>query len=207
MTTRRRWQVLAGFVVLFGVCGLMLMRTNVIPERPAFDGFPREVAGYRGRHIPVQNQALRVLKATDYLSRDYVRKGRRINVYVGYHGRQQQGTLIHSPQHCLPANGWYIAERRFVPLDDSPDAPRVNRLVAAWGNERQLIYYWYQGRGRIVADEFRALLWRSRDIALRNRSDEALVRISTPDTGPEAEAALRAFIAEFVRLLPSYVPA
>lgn len=206
MTPLRRWQILAGFVALFAVVGTVLGRTDFIPERRALDYFPLEVAGYVGRHAPVSNEALRMLDLTDYLSRNYVKEGLVINVYVGFHGSQQRGSILHSPQHCLPANGWYIAERERVPLPGGPPDTQVNRLRVAYGTDESLVYYWYQGRGRIVAGEYRATLYRALDAGMRNRTDEALVRFITQDGGEESERRLREFIAAVVPLLPPYLP-
>jgi EpsI family protein len=48
------------------------------------------------------------------------------------------------------------------------------------GTLRAVVLYWYQGRGRVEANEYRVkwhLLW---DAAVTQRSDEALVRIVVP---------------------------
>lgn len=207
MSVARRWQVLAGILLLFAAAGVFLRPTELLAERRPFDSFPREVAGYRGRHVPVSNEALRQLDLSDYLSRTYERDGRAINVYVGFHASQRRSSIIHSPQECLPAAGWYIVSRDRVPLAGGPPTALVNRMEAAYGRHRELVYYWYQGRGRIVADEYVAALYRALDAGLRSRTDEALVRFSTPYDGEEAEAALLEFMREFRSHLPPYVPA
>ncbi len=64
----------------------------------------------------------------------------------------------------------------------------VNRYVLQKRKQRALVLYWYQGRGRVEANEY-AVKWQLRvDTALRRRSDEALVRIIVPITGSEADA-------------------
>jgi EpsI family protein len=202
----RRWQSLAGILLLFALGSAWLGRADVVPDRSPFEVFPREVAGYAGRHISVSNAALQQLDLTDYLSREYVRNGRRINVYVGFHGSQGRRSVIHSPQHCLPANGWYIASHDRVPIPGGPPERRVNLLEAAYGPERALIYYWYQGRGRVVPGEYMSALARAFDAVWLNRSDEALVRFITAKDGDSAEKDLREFIEAFVALLPRYLP-
>jgi EpsI family protein len=114
--------------------------------------------------------------------------------------------VIHSPRHCLPGNGWYIIDRSLIPMPGQTDGPLINRMEVGIGDEKQLIYYWYQGRGRVVADEFVAVLRRAQDVALLARSDEALVRFGINGTGAEAEQKLEAFIQEVVLLLPPYLP-
>ena len=56
----------------------------------------------------------------------------------------------------------------------------VNRYVLENKGTRALVYYWYQGRGRVSANEYLVKWEQIRDRALRGRSDEALVRILIP---------------------------
>ena len=209
MTTARRWQILSAVLLGFLAIGLLLTRDHRTPERLRFESFPSEFHGYTSRPVPVSNRALQLLNLTDYLSRDYARgpDGHSINLYVGYHGKQRQGSTIHSPNHCLPANGWFIQERLRVPMPGAHNGPRVNRMVVGNGDRLQLVYYWYQGRGRVVHDEFLAVLYRAADVGFRNRSDEALVRISVAGSDLAAEAALIDFLRLVVPMLDPYIPA
>ena len=209
MTTARRWQVLSACLLAFLIVGLQLTRDHREPERPVFDSFPWDFNGYSSHTVPVSNRALELLNLTDYVSRNYTREsdGRVVNLYVGYHGAQRQGSTIHSPNHCLPANGWFIQDRQRIPMPGNLDNPLVNRMVVASGDQRQLVYYWYQGRGRVVHDEFLAVLYRAADVALLNRSDEALVRISVSGDDPAAEAVLIDFLRLVVPKLEPYIPA
>ncbi len=201
-----RWQALAVSMLLFAGVAYVVGKADYVPKRRSLEYFPIEVAGYAGKHVPVSNEALRQLDLTDYLSRNYTRDGQIVNVYVGFHGTQERGSILHSPQHCLPANGWYIASRERVTLARlGPDRP-VNRLEVAFGPNRQLVYYWYQGRGRVLAGEYQAALFRAWDAATQNRTDEALVRFITDDDDEDSERRLREFITEVVTLLPAYLP-
>ncbi len=209
MTTARRWQVLCACLLAFLIVGFQLTRDHRSPERARFDSFPREFNGYASQSVPVSNRALELLNLTDYLSRNYMHEsgGRVVNLYVGYHSAQRQGSTIHSPNHCLPANGWFIKDRQRVPMPGQLDNPLVNRMVVASGEQRRLVYYWYQGRGRVVHDEFLAVLYRATDVALLNRSDEALVRISISGEDAAAESALIDFLRLVVPKLEPYIPA
>ena len=55
-----------------------------------------------------------------------------------------------------------------------------NRVLLANGSGRALVYYWYQGRGRIEPSEYRVKWDLLRDAALYGRTEEALVRIVIP---------------------------
>jgi EpsI family protein len=113
-------------------------------------------------------------------------------VYVGYYERQYQGKTIHSPKNCLPGGGWepLVASREVI---DTPVGPApVNRYLIGNGPAKALVLYWYQGRGRIAANEYLVKWDLLRDQAIYGRSDEALVRVIVPVTTSEDEAYAQA---------------
>ena len=110
------------------------------------------------------------------------------SVYVGFYEMQSQGRSIHSPKNCLPGAGWEIVETRRTMLGAAAGAPTVNRVLLDNAGDRALVYYWYQGRGRVTASEY-AVKWNLlRDAALTGRSEEALVRIVVPIRARDAAA-------------------
>ena len=98
------------------------------------------------------------------------------------------------------------------PGDDMQAVPLFNEklCVIANKNHRALVYYWYQGRGRISANEYRVKWELIRDAAFRRRTDEALVRIVVPagERDPDdqleqlAQTAARALVVDVGRVLP-----
>jgi EpsI family protein len=69
-------------------------------------------------------------------------------------------------------------------------APRdVNYFVLKNGKATDVVYYWYQGRGRVVASEYRVKWNLLRDAALLGHTEEALVRIVIPVRVPNAATA------------------
>ncbi len=206
MSLVARWQTLTVLVSVFVVGSYVFARQEEMPDRLRFSLFPKNVAEYTSIEVPVDNKALELLRLTDYLSRVYSSEQKHIGAYVGYHGFQRQGSSIHSPLNCLPGGGWTILKREFVPMPGTDHGPTVNRLTIGNGNNRQLVYYWYQGRGRVMADEKIALLRQLQDVAVKNRSDAALVRFIMAGEPDEVEATLSQFIPEFTSHLPAYVP-
>ena len=102
------------------------------------------------------------------------------SVYVGYYTYQVQGKTIHSPKNCLPGGGWepLESEPRVVSVGDTPVT--VNRYLLANKGAQALVYYWYQGRGRVEYDEYKVKWYLLRDAAMFGRTEEALVRIVIP---------------------------
>ena len=87
-----------------------------------------------------------------------------------------------------------------------PSGPRqaieVNRVVIENGIDRQLVLYWYQSHGRVVASEYWGKIYSVVDAIRFNRTDAALVRVIAPIPVGEggAERAERD-AADFVRVV------
>lgn len=155
---------------------------------------PAELAAHGSRDVPIPEDEQRVAGMSDYLMRVYqpaagaAAAGYAFSVYVGYYASQTQGKTIHSPRNCLPGAGWEALTSSRVPVATPAGPVTVNRYLLQNKGQRALVLYWYQGRGRVEADEYRVKWHLLRDSALRGRSDEALVRVIVPVTGSEEEA-------------------
>ena len=57
--------------------------------------------------------------------------------------------------------------------------------------DKQLVFYWYQGRGRVIASEYSGKFWMMADAIYRNRTDGALIRLNTPMNDGEVQARAR----------------
>jgi len=174
-------------------------------NRPALASLPRTLGAWSAPvDAPLAKDAIAVLGVDDYLSRTYVNAASRqpVHLYVGYYGSQRQGDSIHSPQNCLPGAGWQAVEGERRPIDLGGGAVTVNRYLIEKGLDRQLVLYWYQGRGRIVANEYANKFWLMIDAARLHRSNGALVRVITPiGRGEQPQAAAEAALTEFTRSL------
>jgi EpsI family protein len=85
----------------------------------------------------------------------------------------------------------------------------VKRFLIAKGADRQLVYFWYETQGRVIAKNHELILYRFWDRAMKARTDGSLVRITIPiGSGGEAEAegVFQRFIEKFVPRLPTYLP-
>ncbi len=182
-------------VLAFGA--VMTLSSNAqrgLPLRsPLGSAIPVQIAGYGGRDLSLSAEERRLAGVTSYLLRAYLAPDTALHpssfsLYVGYYDRQTEGQTIHSPKNCLPGDGWepLTSGTAFIPASGGPVS--VNRYIIQNGSQRALVLYWYQGRGRVVANEY-AVKWDLlRDSALRRRSDEALVRLVFPVTDSEDRA-------------------
>jgi EpsI family protein len=181
-------------------------------ERKELRDFPKQVGTWQqtGGDGQLDNQTLAVLRASDYLLRDYRgANGRVVNFYVGYYASQRDGATYHSPLNCLPGSGWVMSDPGKITITPKGRPAFVaNRYVIQNGDHKDLLVYWYQGRGRAVASEYWGKIFTVVDSVRRRRSDGAMVRITTPVNGSET-AALQAAIdlaANSSSILPEFIP-
>ncbi len=143
-------------------------------------------------------RTMELLGVDEYLHRVYVGAERiPVSLYVGFYGRQGEGETIHSPMNCLPGSGWQPISRTTMPLTvtdsrgSSTAVAPVNQLVIERGAERQLVVYWYQSHGRVTAGEYTTKLLTMWDAIRLNRTDAALVRLTTPIVDRDTTSATR----------------
>lgn len=149
------------------------------------------------------------LGVDEYIHRRYARVGSPpVAVYVGYYSSQRQGDTIHSPQNCLPGAGWRPISADRATIDAGEAQLPVNRYLIERGLDRQAVIYWYQGRGRVIANEYVNKAWLMVDAARLGRTDGALVRLITPVAGTSSAAfeELTAFAAAFHPHLRAHIP-
>lgn len=165
---------------------------------PLAASVPARLASHGSQDVEIPEDERRVAGMSDYLMRVYrpataaAAGAYAFSVYVGYYGSQTQGKTIHSPRNCLPGAGWEALTSSRVAVAAPGGPVTVNRYLLQNKGQRALVLYWYQGRGRVEANEYRVKWHLLRDSALRGRSDEALVRVIVPLTGSEEEAFLLA---------------
>jgi EpsI family protein len=204
--------VAACLIVWAGVYARGASAPEETPSRTALGATPAILGPWQGRDTSLADDVVAQLGVDDYINRRYVAAATTatppISVYVGYYASQRQGDTIHSPQNCLPGAGWQpVMSDRAVVSAAGHDIP-VNRVVIQRGLDRQAVYYWYQGRGRVVANEFANKGWLMLDAARRHRTDGGLVRLMTPvtTTADAAFSSLTAFTAVLFPQLSAHLP-
>ena len=189
-------------------------REEIIPSRSSFDEFPATIEGWSGKTGKIESSILDALDLSDYLIADYVNTNNdQVNLYVAWYASQRKGESIHSPRTCIPGGGWRIrslSQKRLedILLDGRPLT--VNRVEIAKGDNLQLVYYWFQGRKRIITNEYAAKWFVFWDGLIRNRTDGALVRLtafSLPSEDiNEVDNRLTSFAKDVSSRLNNYIP-
>ena len=182
-------------VLLLG-CALVFHGTREqvpIPLAGSLSTVLDHVDGYRIQDQQVTEEERKVAGMTDYVARVYWRPDSTaaFTTYVGYYDKQAQGKTIHSPRNCLPGAGWEILRTGTATVANATGQHTVNHYVLKNGALQAVVFYWYQGRGRVVANEYTVKMNLLRDAALKGHTEEALVRLVIfvdPDSGGLARA-------------------
>jgi EpsI family protein len=174
----------------------------VVPRQP-LSTLPLTMGQWHGHEAPpLADDVLAQLGVDDYINREYVvGSAAPVGVYIGYYESQRQGDTVHSPQNCLPGAGWQPIESGLATLESDARTVQVNQYVIQKGLDRQLVFYWYQGRGRIVANEYRNKALLMFDAARLHRTNGGLVRLIAPIT-TSADAAKTSLSSFATLLLP-----
>jgi EpsI family protein len=121
------------------------------------------------------------LRPTSYLSRLYRKRARELGLFIAYYAQQRAGESMHSPNVCLPGNGWSIVGRSSISIELSGRSFPVNQYHVQSGSDHMLVLYWYQSGNRITANEYLGKLLLVRDAIQGGHTSGSVVRIMLPD--------------------------
>jgi EpsI family protein len=210
--TIRFWVLLAVLLLGGGIINVWERAGEAHVSRRNLKDFPAQIGSWRqvGDDLRFDDETEKVLRADDYLSRNFVSNGHTASFYVGYYATQRNGATYHSPLNCLPGSGWVMSDpARITITPTGGGAPfEANRFVIANGRDRALMIYWYQGRGRAVASEYWGKIYTVLDSVRRRRSDGAMVRVMVPVGNSQEEAQNTAveMASQAAAELPAFVP-
>ena len=207
--------LVAAVLMLATAIGLQAhSQTEVFPPRQPLSSIPAQIDGWTGTDQTLDPQTLDILGPGEFLARDYedtVGNQPWIDLFIAYFPTQKMGDTIHSPNHCLPGAGWVPTLRQVVQLK-FPEGSYfpVNRYVVSKAGERQIVLYWFQAHGRVVASEYAAKYYLISDSIRLHRSDGALIRLMSPMYPKESPDAAQARIMQLgnqiLPLLDNYIP-
>lgn len=173
---------------------------SVVARQPLHE-LPNTLGGWVSQEQPLQERIVQAVGVSDYTNRVFFNHtDPPVQLYVGYYASQRTGDTIHSPKNCLPGAGWDPIHSAYIQVSVlSGRQIVVNEYVIQQDLNKQMVFYWYQGRGRVIASEYWGKFWMVADAVSRNRTDGALVRLVTPMSDGEAKA--RARLVSFTQLL------
>jgi exosortase D (VPLPA-CTERM-specific) len=200
-------------VLAVAMVSLVSGREEHQASRARLATFPLVLGDWQARESSLDPLVEEYLGLDDYLKADFVRgRGEAVNFYVAHYATQRKGVSPHSPRVCIPGGGWHIRDlERSEPAQVPGQTPfPINRVIIERGNQRSLVYYWFEQRGRRIANEYAMKAYLLYDAVFRNRTDGALVRLTTPiyegEPIEKAEERLQSLMALVVPRLPEFVP-
>ncbi len=183
---------------------------KIKPNKP-FSQFPLEIGQWQGRKGELDQKVYNILGLEDYILSNYARpSGEMVNLYVGFYQSQKEGDIIHSPKNCMPGAGWKITNTSIVDVNvsDTGNDIKVIKLLLQKGEEKQIVLYWFQSRGRIIASEYMQKIWLVIDSVIKQRTDGSFVRLISPVTTDEQTTlkTLKEFARKIYPVLNEHIP-
>ena len=190
-------------------------RSSVVVERQPFVIFPNRIEDWRTSSIQTLDPEVeRVLAADDYFTGQFENGGESapVDLFMAYYFKQTEGGGIHSPEVCIPAGGWEVSDWTSTTLEfENGETVPVNRAIIQKGLSRQVVYYWFEQRGRRLTNDYMAKAVTVWDSLTLGRTDGALIRAISPigpgESEADADARLRDFIGGLLGEIDRFVPA
>jgi exosortase D (VPLPA-CTERM-specific) len=162
LVATRGLAIAAGLCVVVGLAMVLTPQRDFEPmSRDPFSSFPRELGGWTGTLQSLEPEIEEVLAATDYIAATFRSREEAapVNLFSAYYEKQTEGGGIHSPEVCLPAGGWEIfsLDPHTVSFPNTVYGDfEVNRAVIQKGTAQQLVYYWFEQRGKRMTNDYLA---------------------------------------------------
>lgn len=205
------------FAAIVLACTAIILNVHrnyeVLPPRQPLESLPHQLGDWRGLDLPIARDVRDVLGQGDFLARRYQSASYNmpfVDLFIAYFPSQRDGETIHSPQHCLPGDGWFPLESSRIMLALPGHVPfPVNRYLIVKGDDRALVLYWYWAHDRGLANEYWAKYYLVADAIRLNRTDGAIIRVSTPIRGETLDTAGQRLVAlskELIPIINRYAP-
>ncbi|HFD10941.1 MAG TPA: VPLPA-CTERM-specific exosortase XrtD [Crenotrichaceae bacterium] len=209
------WKQGVTISMMLVLCGITVAsidsRGEIKPDRKYFVDFPSVIGNWKGSRIVMEKKYRDVLNFDDYFMADFSDNIHPpVNFYVAYYESQRKGSSIHSPRSCIPGGGWRIQSVTTEAIDINGGLIQANRVLIQKGKIRQLVYYWFDQRGRNLTNEYLVKWFLFWDALTRSRTDGALVRFTTViidrEGLEEVEDRLLKFMQTATPMLNEYIP-
>jgi EpsI family protein len=187
-------------------------RPEIIPERTRFAAFPTKIGEWQGHPAQLDQGTEQALGLDDYILSNYKKANSKpVNFYVAYYSSQRNGYAPHSPSVCIPGSGWLITNLERIIYNGLGSALPLNRaIIERDGTNKQIVYYWFDERGRKIASEYWAKWYLLTDAITKNRTDGSLIRLTTEvspgETERDADERLQSFMRVVLPSLGAYLP-
>lgn len=211
------WQP-QSIVVIVLLTGTLILGNGIdfreaTPIKKALAIFPLDVGPWHGTRVFLEQDMVNSLHLSDYTMVNYVdSEGKVINLYIAYYQSQRKGESIHSPETCLPGNGWIFTNAGLTGFEvpGIGEKLEVNRALIEKLSDKQVAYYWFPLRGRILHSLWQIKFFNFWDAISIQRTDGALVRLITPlspyEDAQQGDKRLQEFTRKIFPNLGDFLP-
>ena len=217
--TKQNWQkhsavkiMLASLLIAVIVSSPFVERKDNVVSSKAFSTFPKRLGKWSAHEKRLPASVVESAAASDYYNGNFTSsEGKGINLYVSYYADQKLGPAPHSPELCIPGDGWKITSNKPYELKNKKgDAIEVNRLIITKGDHTIITYYWLKQGSKTFIRQYMARL----DLILfaikENRADAALIRmvseVGSNETIKATDARMQEMATELLDVISDYVP-
>ncbi len=185
-----------------------------MPVKKSLSLFPHQIADYHlSDSFQSSSEVLKMLGVDDYIQYNYIDGANtQINLYAGFYKAVGVTGGYHSPKNCLPGGGWGIDTVKNVMLQAGIEGKKnstVSEMLIRNGADYQVVLYWYQNRGRIIASEYWEKIYLVLDALFKGRRDGTFVRIMTVAQDGDIKAAkerVKLFAEQVMPLFEEHLP-
>ena len=207
-----RFSIAAVLIVVTASLLQARSHNEIFPPREALNSLPSNLGSWTGTDIPIDQETLDILGPGEFLYRGYESvESSPVSLFIAYFRSERAGEAPHSPSNCLPGAGWTPTQKAVIRIS-SPDGTSfpANRYVVSKRGERGLVIYWFQSHNREVASEYLSKYYLVADSIRMNRSDGAMIRLTTDmakgESADAAQARVMRFASQILPLLGRYIP-
>jgi EpsI family protein len=203
-------------LLLLGVTLFLLHTTSGTHRTPILkplSTFPVQLNSWKTISSRKSSDAvIKILGVDDYIEYNYANSaGGVVNFYAAFYESVGTGGGYHSPKNCIPGGGWGIDSVKTIDVQLLPgSAPvTVSEMLIRNGSEYQIVLYWYQNRGRIIASEYWEKIYLVLDAIFKKRRDGTFVRLMAPVRNgnfKQTEQDLQHFAALAMNKLTIFLP-
>lgn len=183
------------------------------PPLKSFSTFPKQIGEFIGNEQFFTDEIYAAVGVDDSALISYVNPlnvYESVQLYIGYYKSQRKGDMIHSPKNCMPGSGWEITSSSLEDIEQKNGKTiSIIKLILEKGAEKQIVLYWFHGRGRIINSEYKQKIYLVIDSIIRSRTDDSFVRLISPvidKKDDETLAYMKQFIKDLLPVLDEYIP-
>ncbi|WP_319548665.1 exosortase C-terminal domain/associated protein EpsI [Desulfogranum marinum] len=193
--------ILATFFLLQDVTGVQR-----VPIKKSLSYFPTKIDTWQV--ISKRNSSdsvIQLLGVDDYIEYNYQDiDGHSVNFYAAFYEAVGNGTGYHSPKNCIPGGGWGIDEINTISITpkERSKSVKISEMIIRNGSEYQVVFYWYQNRGRIISSEYFEKIYLVLDSIFKNRRDGTFIRLMSYAPNKDIKGARQRLIAFAEASLP-----